>query len=388
MFLYLFIVLAIFGIGDILGVFTKAKLSSVFVVMLLFLVGFMSGFLPDDTIEQAGLSQIGRWCTGFIVFHMGTMINMKELANEWRTVVTSIIAMVVVILAAIIVIPVIGRDSALVSIPILNGGIVATQIMTTAAMDKGLALAAAMGTIVYAVQKFCGTPFASYFGTKEAEIVVKNFREKNLAIAEGRLEEEVVVSKKQTFYEKHKKYYGAFTNLGITGFFVYIASLIGDVTGISLSIWALFLGAIVSQLGVVPPRIMDDAKASGLLNMAAFASIIPSLASISLEQLGSLSLQVVALFASTMVVLYISFSVLPLWKIIGSKNMALGVSAGQLLGFPATYLIANEIATAVAETDDEKQAILDVITPKYVVSGLATVTSLSIIMAGIFEGLL
>lgn len=149
-----------------------------------------------------------------------------------------------------------------------------------------------------------------------------------------------------------------------------------------------FLGAIVSQLGLVPPKILDDAKASGLINMAAFASIIPSLADISLAQLGELSVQTAVLFAATMVVLYISFSVLPLWKIIGSKNMALGVSAGQLLGFPATYLIANEIATAVAETDDEKQAILDVITPKYVVSGLATVTSLSIIMAGIFEGLL
>lgn len=68
MFLYLFIVLAIFGIGDFLEVFTKAKLSSVFVVMILFLIGFMTGILPADIIEQAGLSQIGKWSIGFIVF--------------------------------------------------------------------------------------------------------------------------------------------------------------------------------------------------------------------------------------------------------------------------------------------------------------------------------
>lgn len=387
MLLYLFIVLLIFGIGDFLGVLTKAKISSVFVAMFLFLIGFITGILPADIIEQAGLSQIGKWSIGFIVFHMGTMINLKELFKEARTVITSIIAMLVVIIAALIVVPIIGKESAIVSIPILNGGIVATQIMTTAAMEKGFAMAAAMGTIVYAVQKFCGTPFASYFGTKEAKLIVEQFRANKIALEKGEIVQEKI-EVKETFYSKHKKYYGNFTNLAITGGFVYLASLIQGITGISLSIWALFLGAIVSQLGLVAPRILDEAKASGLINMAAFASIIPSLADINLAELGQLFIQVSALFVVTMIVLYITFSVLPLWKIIGSKNLALGVSAGQLLGFPATYLIANEIATAVAETEEEKEVILDFITPKYVVSGLATVTSLSILMAGVFEGLL
>ncbi len=387
MYLYLFIVLAIFGIGDFLGVLTKAKLSSVFVVMLLFLIGFMSGVLPPDIIEQGGLTQIGRWCTGFIVFHMGTMINMRQLLREWRTLVTSVMSMVVVIIGALIVIPIIGRESAIVSIPILNGGIIATQIMVQAAETKGFALAAAMGTIVYAVQKFCGTPFASFFGTKEAESIVKDFRAKKIAVAEGKAEE-IISPKLDTFYERNKKYFGNFTNLAITGFFAYIASVIQQITGISMSIWALLLGALLSQLGLVPPRIMDEAKASGLLNMAAFASIIPSLANISLEELGSLTLQIAALFAATMIVLYVAFSILPLWKVVGSKNLALGISVAQLLGFPATYLIANEIAVAVAETEEEKEIIIEAITPKYVVAGLATVTTLSILMAGIFEGLL
>ncbi|MDO5650225.1 MAG: hypothetical protein Q4G11_06425, partial [Gallicola sp.] len=84
----------------------------------------------------------------------------------------------------------------------------------------------------------------------------------------------------------------------------------------------------------------------------------------------------------------IAFGVLPLWKIIGSKNLALGVSVAQLLGFPATYLISNEIAVAASETDEEREAIMNAIMPKYVVAGLATVTSISILMAGIFEKLL
>ena len=41
--------------------------------------------------------------------------------------------------------------------------------MTSAAMDKGFAMAAALGTVLYAVQKFVGTPVASYFGLRAAK---------------------------------------------------------------------------------------------------------------------------------------------------------------------------------------------------------------------------
>ena len=177
-FYYLFICLLLFAVGDFLGVFTKAKVSSVFVALFLFLIGFLTGILPADIIEQAGLSQISKWATSFIVFHMGTMINLSQLIKEWRAVAISLIAMVVAAIAVLAVSPIIGLESAIVSIPVINGGLVATQIMTTAAMEKGLTLAAALGTIVYAVQKFVGTPPASLHGLKEAKKILAEFRAK------------------------------------------------------------------------------------------------------------------------------------------------------------------------------------------------------------------
>ena len=53
MYLALFIVLGFFAIGDILGVATKAKLSSVFVALMLFMICFMTGLIPGDIIDQA-----------------------------------------------------------------------------------------------------------------------------------------------------------------------------------------------------------------------------------------------------------------------------------------------------------------------------------------------
>lgn len=391
-FFYLFISLLIFAIGDMLGVLTKAKLSSVFVALVLFYVGFVTGIIPPDIIAQAGLTELGKWSAAFIVFHMGTMINWSQLVKEWRSVVTSILAMGVAVVALFAVSPIIGLQSAIVSIPIINGGIVATQLMTTGAMERGFALAAALGTIVYGVQKFVGTPPASLHGLKEAEKLIAEYRknkaEGKLDLTENTQATDAKSNGKVPFYKQHEKYFTDFVCIAIAGLFAWIAQVLGGATPINYSIWALLLGATVGYIGIVPPRVLERGKASGLLSMALFASIIPSLAKVSLPDLLELGWQTLVIFAAVMAATYLFMYVLPGWKIVGSKNLAVGIAMAQLLGFPATYLVSNEIATAVAQNEEEKKIILDKIMPAYVVAGFVSVTSLSIIIAGIFVNFL
>lgn len=336
MFFYLFICLLLFGIGDVLGVATKAKVSAVFVSLMLFLVGFMTGVLPPDIIKLAGLTDIGKWSLIFVVFSMGTSLNIKQLIAEWRTVAVAVLSMIVLIAGSVVLIPVIGYQETIVSIPIINGGIVATQIMTSAAMDKGFAMAAALGTVLYAVQKFFGTPVASYFGLRAAKEALAEF-------------------------------------------------VIGKYTGLSATIWALILGAAMGSTGLVPPKILDHAKSSGIFNVGVFAVIIPSLAKIKVSDLLVLSFNTIMVFIVVFAVLFLFFYILPLWKILGNRNLAMGVAVMQLLGFPATYLVANEIAIATGETEEERQVVNDAIMPKYLVGGFATVTTFSVITAGILE---
>lgn len=394
-FLYLFICLALFAIGDILGVFTKAKLSSVFVALMLFLIGFMTGILPADIIEQAGLSQLSKWATAYLVFHMGTMINWSQLIREWRSVVMSVIAMGIAVVALFAVVPIIGKEAAIVSIPVINGGIVATQIMTAGAMEKGLTIAAALGTIVYSIQKFVGTPPGSYHGLREAKKVLAEYRA-NKALTESNKEtaaastEKSAVTAIQTkkakviFYQKYEKYFTDFTCLGVSGLFAWLSQVLGKITPINYSIWALVLGATVGYIGLVPPKILEKGKASGLLQMALFASIIPSLATISLSDLVTLGWQTFVVFGAVIGATYLVVYFTPIWKIVGSKDLSIGISMAQLLGFPATLLVSNEIATAIAETPEEKEVVLNRIMPAYVVAGFVSVTSLSIVIAGIF----
>ena len=60
----------------------------------------------------------------------------------------------------------------------------------------------------------------------------------------------------------------------------------------------------------------------------------------------------------------------------------------QMSGFPVTYLISERIANSLGETEEEKSYILEMLSPKFVVAGLASVTVLSVIVAGIFSKLL
>lgn len=383
MFLFLFLTVLFFAIGDFLGVFTKAKLSSVFVAMFLFLVGFMTKMIPADMIQKAGLSQSAAWSAPLLIFHMGTMINIKELIDEWRTVVMAIISMIVGIIAVFAVIPLVGKEAAVVSIPIINGGIIATQIMTGAAMEKGFQTVAALGTLVYAIQKFVGTPPASYFGMREGRKVLEQFRAGKIQASTDE-KKAAVKETKVTFAKRNEKYFTSFICMAIAAAAAFISRLIQEKTGLNASITALLLGTILSYSGAVPNAILDKAKVSGFLSFAVFASLIPSLAKISFGDLTTLGFQLLLIFAAFVVGTYILIYLLPTWKIVGSRDLAMGIAMAQLLGFPATYLIANEIATALTDDEEEKNAILKRIIPAYVVAGLASVTTISIIIAGIF----
>lgn len=389
----LLVCFGIFAIGDFLGIATKAKVSSVFVALIIFLVGFMSGIIPKDIIAISGLDVVSTWAAGFLVFHMGTMINIKQLIQEWRTVLLTVLSMVVAGVALLVLIPVIGSNNAIASIPIINGGLIATKMMSDAAMAVDAPTVAAFAAILYAVQKFVGTPIASFFGLKEARLIIERYRAgkpTSPLVKEGKaVEKETTVP----FYEKYDKYFTDFVCLGLSALFVFIANISAKgllQVGINIhyTILCLLFGAVIGYTGLVPPKILEKGKTSGFLSIVVFASIIPSLASISFSDFAELGLNLLLVFVVTIAALLLVFYVLPTGKIVGSKNIAVGIAVGQLLGFPSTYLIANEIAKAVSDDKDEQAAVLEVIAPTYVIAGFASVTTFSVVIAGILAPLI
>lgn len=393
MFFWLMICLLLFAVGDVLSVVTKARLSSVFIALMLFLVGFLTKVFPPDIISQAGLTEIGSFASAFIVFHMGTMIELGQLKREWRTCVMALISMVIAVAMCLVVAPLIGRENAIVSLPIINGGLVATQIMTSAALEKGLTMAASLGTIVFAVQKFVGTPFASAFGLREAKKVLAEYHSD---LEKGQLRPEFLratageeVTAKDKFWKKHEKFYTTFVCIALTGVGAWVATELGKlVPAINYSIWALVLGILLAQTGLLPDHILDRGLASGFINAVVFSSLIPALANIRLGDLATLAMQTAILFVAVMAGIFVIVYILPVWKIMGHRDLAFGVSVIQLMGFPANYLVVNEVANASTETPEEKQVVLNRLMPAYIISNFVSVTSLSIVVAGVCASLL
>lgn len=380
MFSSFMIVLIVFALGDIVGKITKGKLSGMMVVMLLFLVGFLTKLIPADIIDQGGLTALSKLAIAMVLFNMGTTLNVKQLIEEWRTVLVAALCMLASCLVMLLVSPVIGFDTVLVGMPVINGAAMATSLMASAAAEKGLATAAALCAVIYSVQKFVGAPIASAMGIRYGKKLLKAYRENPAQFKKQ--ETENGTSAKVSFADKHKEWYSANVMMALVAAGSWVAHILGDLTPINYSIWALLLGVVCAASGLVPTKPLQKSNSYGLMMVAVFGSIIPSLAKVSLSDLGTMAFQTIVLFAAALIGVALVGWVLPTWKLVGDKDLAVGIGVEQFLGFPSNVVICREVGDAVGDTPEEKAFIEDTLNVPYVVGGITVITVLSTMLAG------
>lgn len=380
MFSSFMIVLIVFALGDIVGKITKGKLSGMMVVMLLFLVGFLTKLFPADIIDQGGLTALSKLAIAMVLFNMGTTLNVKQLIEEWRTVLMAALCMLASCVVMLLVSPIIGFDTVLVGMPVINGAAMATSLMASAAAEKGLATAAALCAVIYSVQKFVGAPIASAMGIRYGKKLLKAYRENPAQFKKQ--ETGNGASAKVSFADKHKEWYSANVMMALVAAGSWVAHILGDLTPINYSIWALLLGVACAASGLVPTKPLQKSNSYGLMMVAVFGSIIPSLAKVSLSDLGTMAFQTIVLFTAALIGVALVGWVLPTWKLVGDKDLAVGIGVEQFLGFPSNVVICREVGDAVGETPEEKAFIEDTLNVPYVVGGITVITVLSTMLAG------
>ena len=299
MFSSFMIVLIVFALGDIVGKITKGKLSGMMVVMLLFLVGFLTKLFPADIIDQGGLTALSKLAIAMVLFNMGTTLNVKQLIEEWRTVLMAALCMLASCVVMLLVSPIIGFDTVLVGMPVINGAAMATSLMASAAAEKGLATAAALCAVIYSVQKFVGAPIASAMGIRYGKKLLKAYRENPAQFKKQ--ETGNGASAKVSFADKHKEWYSANVMMALVAAGSWVAHILGDLTPINYSIWALLLGVACAASGLVPTKPLQKSNSYGLMMVAVFGSIIPSLAKVSLSDLGTMAFQTIVLFVAALI---------------------------------------------------------------------------------------
>jgi len=377
-------VLIVYSIGDYISQKTKSIVSMMFTASVLFLVGFWLG-VPETLFEDAQLMGIGSLLIGLLITHMGTLLNFEDLKVQWKTVLIGLSAVVgigVFLFAAGT--PILGKEYAVAAAPPISGGVVAAIIMGEVATAKGFNDIAVFATILVVVQGFFGYPIASYFLNKEAKLILKRkneFTQENLTTSNSKGQ---AVSRKKIIPPLPKELQTSFVLLAKLSLTALLSFKLAELTNniIHPYVMCLLVGIVACEIGFLKRDILTQSNSSGLAMVGLMAVIFSSLAKATPDMILSLLFPIVAsLTLGTIGIIIFSAIVGKLLCISPSMSIAIGSSA--LFGFPGTYIISNEVATANAKNEEEKQMILAEILPKMLVAGFITVTIASVILAGV-----
>lgn len=394
--LALFTITVVYYIGEFVGTRTKAWIPSVFVTAILFLIGYWT-FFPKDIVVLAGL---GAPLGGLLVImlcitHMGTIISIKQLLEQWKVIVITLAGLVgMVLFCWVICVPLVGKEYVVAGLPPLTGGIVAATMMNQAALDKGLMSAAVLAIAMYVCQGFAGYPLTAIMLKMEGKKLLSQFRsgetssDSAVKIDEsaGNVQVEEA-EKKKLIPPVPEKYTTTALILAKLTASAYIANRLSVITGLNQAVWALILGIVLTEVGFLDKDSLNKAKSYGFLMFVlmvyVFSGLKDATPEILMDALGPMVIIIVIGVAGMALASIIAGKILGI-----SWNMAFAVSLTALYGFPPNYILTEECVKALAENPKEHEFLMSKMLPMMIVGGFITVTITSVIIAGVFVNLL
>lgn len=384
------------AVGDVIAVKTKSIVSSMFTCSVIFILGFWLK-VPQTLFSDAQLLGIGSLLITMLLVHMGTMMSLRTLAQQYKTVLIAIAAIVGIALTVLGIGQfIMGRNISLVAAPVISGGVIAALKMQESMLASGVTNAeslAVFATVLMVMEGFAGYPIASICLKKEAKRVKKEIRENKVDTTEVTDDKPQLPVKPKRFqiadkYLSENFYLAkcAFVAMAATGKSLLIQKLTG-VNIIDKNIMSLIFGIIFHEIGLLDSGILKKASSDGLAMAALMAVVFFSLTNATPQLL--IEILPLILIAQVLGVTgYIVFGVIVGKLLNVSPWLSIAIGSTCNYGFPGTYVISNEVARAEGDTPQEQQAILDAILPKMLVAGFVTVSIASVFLAGIFATLI
>ncbi len=391
--LALVLVVAILFVGDLVAVRTKAWIPSVFVCAVLFLLGYWT-FFPQDIVTLAGVPPVvATMLIYLLITNMGTLLSLQELKNQWKTILISLSG----ILGIVVILLGLGTllfdfQTVVVAIPPLVGGLVSALIMSEGAANAGLVTLSVFAIVIYVMQGFAGYPLTSIVLKKEGNMLLKKYRNGEITIKEepggvnGEKPHELKLFK--FLPEKYNTDYFKFFRLALVGYLAYLTSeLLAPLLTVSPYVLCLIFGVLATSIGFLEPQVLKKANGFGLAIMALMLFIFDGLKVATPDMMLDILYPLIGSIILGVIGMYLfSFLMGKVLKV--SKEMAFAVSLTALYGFPADYIITNEVITALTEDEKEREILTSHMLPPMLVGGFISVTIVSVLLAGFFVGLL
>jgi MFS family permease len=393
--LALVILTLILFIGDMVAVRTKAWVPSVFVCAILFLAGYWT-FFPKDIVSLAGVPPVvATMIMYLLITNMGTLLSLKELKAQWKTIVIALAGILGVVVTLLSVGTLIfGFETMIVAVPPLVGGVVSSLLMSDAASAAGLSSLAVFAIVIYVIQGFAGYPITAIFLKKEGKRLLKLYRNGELQIEEPKdAEAEIAATvepqvQRWRLPEKYNTDFFKFFKLALVSYAAYLVStLLGPVVEISPFVLCLLFGVIATSMGFLEKQTLQKANGFGIAILVLMLFIFDGLNKATPSMMLEILYPLIGTIIIGVIGMYI-FSFLAGKVLRVSKNMAFAVSLTALYGFPADYIITNEVIKSLTEDEKEREALTSHMLPPMLVGGFITVTIVSVVLAGIFVGFL
>lgn len=388
------LLLLILYIGDYVSIRTKAWIPSVFISALLFLLGYWT-FFPQDIVALAGIpSAVAVLLMYLLIVNMGTLLSVKELIAQWKTILISLAG----ILGIIVILFGIGSlifdmQTVIVAIPPLVGGLVSAIIMSEGAAEAGLTSLSVFAIVIYVIQGFAGYPLTSIVLKKEGKNLLQKYRNGELEVVTSPQVKEVTSKSKNTrklfqVPEKYDTEYFKFLKIAIVGCLAYLTSVaLAPIVEINALVLCLVFGVIAKSIGFLETHSLQKANGFGFAIMGLMLFIFNGLKSATPSMMLEILTPLVVCIILAIIGMYIfSLIVGKILKV--SKNLAFAVSLTALYGFPADYIITNEVINSLTTDEKEREALTANMVPPMLVGGFISVTIVSVILAGIFVSFL
>ena len=388
---------AAYLIGDAVSNLTKAWIPSVFVTAVVLLVGYWT-VIPKEVVADSKLIPFGSTIGIYLLLvHMGTIISLKQLGEQWKTIVICVAGLAGMCLACwFIAIPIIGRDFVVAGLPPLTGGIVAATVMHDAAEAAGLEAAALFAIAMYCVQGFAGYPLTAVCLQIEGKKLLTNFRanggkaDKDAAAKANKLEEGTAAKteKKKLIPAIPEKWNGPVMIFLKMGIIAWLATQCGTIKfpgigTISGAVWALVLGVIFTTLGFLDVNSLNKANSYGIVMFALMMYVFDGLKTATPALLGEV-------IGPMLLLIVIGVAGMALFEFVAAKllkvdyPLALANGLTALYGFPPNAIITENTCKALGETPEEFDYLMSEMYPSMIVGGFTTVTITSVIIAGLF----
>jgi len=142
-------------------------------------------------------------------------------------------------------------------------------------------------------------------------------------------------------------------------------------------------GVLASTIGFLEKQPLQKANGFGFAIMGLMLFIFDGLKQATPEMLMRIIVPLVVSIVLAVAGMYIfSFIAGKILKV--SPNLAFAVSLTALYGFPADYILTNEVVKSSTTDEKEREMLLSRMLPPMLVGGFISVTITSVILAGIF----